>query len=119
VRGHGDPGGPTIGEVADYLLLQHHSAVGLVDRAEAAGLVRRIRSEQDHRIVRLALTELGVIRLEALATLHLEELERLALDVPHAWEGLAPLRGAHGLRGRGAERLGSGEERGSGRGSRG
>ena len=39
VRGHADPRGPTVGEVADYLLLRHHSAVGLVDRAVSAGLV--------------------------------------------------------------------------------
>ena len=28
IRGHADPRGPTIGEVADYLLLHHNSAVG-------------------------------------------------------------------------------------------
>jgi len=39
IRGHGDPRGPTIGEVADYLLLRHRSTVGLVDRADIAGLV--------------------------------------------------------------------------------
>ena len=39
IRGHADPRGPTIGEVADYLLLIHNSAVGLVDRAVVAGLV--------------------------------------------------------------------------------
>jgi DNA-binding MarR family transcriptional regulator len=93
VRGHEGPGGPTIGEVADYLLLRHHSAVGLVDRAEAAGLVTRTRSDDDHRVVRLGLTEDGAARLEALSALHLEELERLALDLPRAWEGLAAPRG--------------------------
>ena len=36
IRGHPDRRGPTVGEVADYLLLRHHSAVGLVDRAVAA-----------------------------------------------------------------------------------
>ncbi len=99
IRGHVDPGGPTVGEVADYLLLRHHSAVGLVDRAEGAGLVRRLRSESDHRVVRLQLTEEGASRLEALSALHLEELERLALGVPSAWAGLAPLRRVHGLAG--------------------
>ena len=39
IRGHGDPRGLTIGEVADYLLLRHHSTVELVDRADGAGLV--------------------------------------------------------------------------------
>ncbi len=56
IRGHSDPRGPTIGETADYLLLRHHSAVGLIDRAEAAGLVERSRDDDDHRLVRLKLT---------------------------------------------------------------
>src|ERR1700747_2998504 len=59
VRGHADSRGPTIGEIADYLLLRHHSAVGLVDRADAAGLVTRTRDPEDHRVVRLQLTAVG------------------------------------------------------------
>ena len=51
--------GPTVGEVADYLLLRHHSAVGLVDRAEEAGLVTRARDPDDRRVVRLRLTAAG------------------------------------------------------------
>ena len=78
VRGHDDPRGPTIGDVAAYLLLQHHSAVGLVDRAVRAGLVRRVRADDDHRVVRLALTADGARRLERLSTQHLEEIARLA-----------------------------------------
>ncbi|HVX23581.1 MAG TPA: DUF488 family protein [Acidimicrobiales bacterium] len=97
IRGHDDPRGPTIGEVADYLLLRHHSIVGLVDRADATGLVTRTRSEEDHRVVRLHLTEAGAERLEALSALHLEELERLALKLPGPWEGLNPVQPPHGL----------------------
>ena len=41
VRGHDDARGPTVGDVAESLLLRHHSAVGLVDRAAQDGLVRR------------------------------------------------------------------------------
>jgi H+/Cl- antiporter ClcA/uncharacterized protein YeaO (DUF488 family)/DNA-binding MarR family transcriptional regulator len=82
VRGSGDPRGPTIGDVADALLLRHHSAVGLVDRAVTAGLVTRERSGEDHRVVRLHLTAEGADRLEALSTLHLRELERLAGALP-------------------------------------
>jgi uncharacterized protein YeaO (DUF488 family)/DNA-binding MarR family transcriptional regulator len=99
IRGHGDAEGPTIGEVADYLLLRHHSAVGLIDRAESAGLVSRSRSEDDHRVVRLHLTEQGAARLEALSALHLEELHRLALDGPAPWAGLAPVQRTHGFPG--------------------
>lgn len=105
IRGHQGPDGPTIGEVADYLLLRHHSAVGLVDRAEVAGLVRRSRSADDHRVVRLHLTEEGAARLEALSALHLEELDRLALDVPSAWAGLGPVQRQHGFPGEPEEDL--------------
>lgn len=96
VRGHGADPAPTIGEVADYLLLRHHSAVSLVDRAEAAGLVVRERDDDDHRVVRLYLTSTGSERLEALTALHLEELQRLALDIPAAWSGLSPVQQPHG-----------------------
>ncbi len=100
IRGHSDPDGPTVGEVADYLLLRHHSAVGLVDRADAAGLVRRVRDPQDHRVVRLQLTPTGTKRLEALSELHIEELQRLALRLPSAWRGLMPRQPLHGLESR-------------------
>ncbi|MGH8989410.1 MAG: MarR family winged helix-turn-helix transcriptional regulator [Acidimicrobiales bacterium] len=99
IRGHAGPVEPTIGEVADHLLLRHHSTVELVDRAEAAGLVRRARGSDDHRVVRLSLTAEGAARLEALSALHLEELQRLALELPRAWDGLAPVQRRHGLPG--------------------
>lgn len=77
VRGHGEPQGPTIGQVADYLLIRHHSAVELVDRTVSAGLVVRSRDEIDHRVVRLRLSEQGAGTLASLTSAHLEELERL------------------------------------------
>jgi uncharacterized protein YeaO (DUF488 family)/DNA-binding MarR family transcriptional regulator len=98
IRGHDKPLAPTVGEVADYLLLRHHSTVGLVDRAEDAGLVYRTRDEEDHRVVRLHLTDAGAESLEALSALHLEELDRLALKLPAAWRGLAPVQRRHGFR---------------------
>ena len=97
IRGHADERGPTVGEVADYLLLRHHSAVGLVDRAVGAGLVSRARDPRDQRVVRLQLTSKGLKRLETLSALHLEELERLALKLPSAWRGLVPRQPLHGL----------------------
>lgn len=99
IRGHPGSLGPTVGEVADYLLLRHHSAVELIDRAESAGLVRRDRGKEDRRLVHLYLTEAGAARLEALSALHLEELDRLALDLPAAWSGLGPVQRAHGFPG--------------------
>ena len=78
IRGHGDPRGPTIADVARALLVRHHSAVGLVDRTQDLGLVERRRDTDDHRLVRLALTPLGHERVNALARAHLNELRELA-----------------------------------------
>jgi DNA-binding MarR family transcriptional regulator len=77
VRGHDDRRGPTVGDVASSLLLRHHSAVGLVDRAAEAGLIRREHDAADHRSVRLRLTPEGARRLAQLSRRHLEELDRL------------------------------------------
>src|SRR5262245_5851398 len=88
IRGHDDARGPTVGDVADYLLLRHHSAVGLVDRAEAAGLVSRQTDRGDQRVVRLKMTALGARRLRQLSQLHVEELERLGPRLRALWSGL-------------------------------
>jgi|SRR5580700_4587910 DNA-binding MarR family transcriptional regulator len=98
VRGHEGPLGPTIGDVADALLLKHHSAVELVQRAEAAGLLVRVPDPSDGRVVRLALSRRGKVALERLSTSHLEELARLADRLQPLWEGLErtkPTRAAH------------------------
>ncbi len=97
IRGHPDRRGPTLGEAADYLLLRHHSAVGLVDRAVTAKLVKRVPDPHDHRIVRLQLTASGGKRLEALSEAHLEELGRLGRTLPTAWRGLMPRQPLHGI----------------------
>jgi DNA-binding MarR family transcriptional regulator len=78
LRIHPDPRGPTIGELAASLLVRHHSAVQLADRAEAMGLIRRRRDDDDRRLVRLQLTPAGSRRVADLAATHLEELRRLA-----------------------------------------
>jgi DNA-binding MarR family transcriptional regulator len=78
IRGHPDAAGPSVGDVAGYLLLRHNSAVGLVDRAEAKGLVKRTTDPHHRRTTRLTLTEDGARRLKALSKLHLQEVPRLA-----------------------------------------
>jgi DNA-binding MarR family transcriptional regulator len=78
IRGHPGPTAPSVGDVAGYLLLRHHSAVGLIDRAEKAGLVKRTTDPDRRTTVRLSLTDEGARRLEALSELHLREVPRLA-----------------------------------------
>ena len=78
VRAHDDCRGPTVGEAAEYLLMTPSSASELVDRAEAGGWVRRERSGEDARVVRLHLTDRGEERLERLTVDVLAELSRVA-----------------------------------------
>lgn len=78
IRGSTTPGGPTVGEIADALLVRHHTATELIDRTEELGLVARIRDRDDSRRVHLTLTQAGRERLAELTAVHLEELRRLA-----------------------------------------
>ncbi|RMI30439.1 MarR family transcriptional regulator [Nocardia stercoris] len=79
IRGHLDPAGPSIGEIANYLCARHHSVVQLIDRTEQAGLVARNREDgKDRRVVRLTLTEAGRRTLAQLSAAHLEELGQVA-----------------------------------------
>jgi DNA-binding MarR family transcriptional regulator len=53
-----------IGELAEALGLAPSTISGLVDRAAAAGLVRRATADHDGRVVRVSLTRAGRDRLE-------------------------------------------------------
>ncbi len=88
VRGHDGEQGPTIGDVAGYLMLRHHSAVGLVDRAAKAGMIERQEDPGDRRVVRLRLTPLGLGTLQQLSALHLEEIQRLTPRIQEISQGL-------------------------------
>lgn len=88
IRGHRTA--PSVGDVAAHLMLRHHSAVELVDRAERAGLVRRVADEDDQRVVRLEVTHDGEARLSGLAAAHLEELSRLRPSFDQLWKHLPP-----------------------------
>ncbi len=94
IRGHPDARGPTIGDVAGYLLLRHHSAVGLVDRAASAGLVAREPDAHNLSVVRLRLTTRGAAQLETLSEQHLEELAHLAPTMHALWDALEDGRDA-------------------------
>lgn len=88
IRGHPDPAGPTIGEIADYLVLRHHSAVGLVDRAVKDGLVRRNPDPDSKSVVRVTLARVGSAKLDALAEAHVQEIAHLAPTMRALWRAL-------------------------------
>lgn len=88
IRGHADAAGPTIGEVAGYLVKRHNSVVELIDRASEAGLVARRHDQANRSVIRLALTDLGSRKLEALSAAHLDELAQLAPAMSGLWSAL-------------------------------
>ena len=65
---------PTIGAIAERLQVEHHSAVELVNRLEAGGMLRRERSSSDRREVQLQLTPRGEKVLRELTVPHREAL---------------------------------------------
>ena len=65
----------TIGVLAERLLIQHHSAVELVNRLEAKGLLRRARGTADRREVMLTLSRRGEALLRRLTQPHRAELQ--------------------------------------------
>jgi DNA-binding MarR family transcriptional regulator len=70
------PSTPTIGQLAEHLLIRHHSAVGMIDRLAERGLVERLRGEADRRQVRVRLTASGCQKLRHLSRIHREELRQ-------------------------------------------
>jgi DNA-binding MarR family transcriptional regulator len=65
---------PRIGELAERLQIQHHSAVELVNRLATGGYVRRQRAGADRREVLLSLTPKGEKILRELSLHHKAEL---------------------------------------------
>ncbi len=88
IRGHPDPAGPTIGELAEYLALRHHSTVGLVDRAVKDGLVRRNPDAVSKSVVRVGLTPAGAAKLDKLSEVHMQEIAHLAPTMRTLWRAL-------------------------------
>lgn len=91
VKGHPGPQGPTVSDLAHSLVLRHHSVVGLIDRAQSAGLVGRRRDAEHPTLVRLTLTAAGEAKLEELTAVHLAELARLAPAMEALWAAAGEL----------------------------
>lgn len=76
----------TVGEIADRLLLKHHSAVGLVDRLTKRQLVQRDVSSEDRRRIEVRLTAKGEALIERLSAAHLLELRQLRPELKRLLE---------------------------------
>jgi DNA-binding MarR family transcriptional regulator len=74
-----EPGGAiSVGDLAERMLLQPHSATGLVDRLQRLDVVRRDAVADDRRRTQIRLTPQGEKLLASLAGMHREELIRIS-----------------------------------------
>lgn len=78
IKGHPGPDPLTTGALAERLAIRPHSAVGLIDRLAAKGLVRRLSGSVDRRQVLVELTGRAEDVLQSLTLVHRSEVERLA-----------------------------------------
>jgi DNA-binding MarR family transcriptional regulator len=88
VRGFPERDRLTVSELAERLQLRHHSAVGLIDRMVAQGLMVRQPGGDDRRQVFVTLTPRGAELLEPLAAAHRDQLQRIGGDLRQVLERL-------------------------------
>jgi len=94
VRGFPGSARPTIGDIAERLCVEHHTTVGLVDKLEERGFVRRERGTEDRREVFLAVTATGTALLRKLSALHRDQLLRVG---PHMVSALDAILSTYGV----------------------
>lgn len=80
-----------IRDLADQLLIRHHSAVELLGRLEKAGFAKRRADPQDRRQVQVSLTPAGEAVLASLSVSNLRELRLVAPAFSGLVSGLAAL----------------------------
>jgi DNA-binding MarR family transcriptional regulator len=81
IAGYSGRGWATISELAEFLQERHNAVVGLVQRAERRGLVRKEPGVRDKRFVRVRLTRQGAQVLKKLTWMHLQELRVLQSQI--------------------------------------
>mgnify|MGYP002423812101 FL=1 len=74
IKGFSKQGAVTVGKLAEFLLIKHHTAVELTDRMTKLGLLSREVDQDDGRRVLLKLTREGEQRLQPLSKVHRDEL---------------------------------------------
>ncbi|WP_407167455.1 MarR family winged helix-turn-helix transcriptional regulator [Bradyrhizobium sp. ORS 111] len=83
IKGFVHPGPATVGDIARFLMIRHHSAVELMNRMAKLGLISRVADPVDARRVQLKLTKKGEQKLQALSKKNVEELRRAASPALH------------------------------------
>jgi DNA-binding MarR family transcriptional regulator len=78
IKGLAGPDGASVGDVAGFLLIRHHTAVELVGRMAKLKLISRETDPEDARRVLVKLTARGEQKLRSLSRIHLDELRAAA-----------------------------------------
>lgn len=77
IKGASDADWLSISQIAERLLVRHHTAVELVDRLVALGLVVRMADPEDGRRIQVHVTKEGEERLRALSAIHIGEVKNI------------------------------------------
>ncbi len=86
IVGHAGPEPPTVGVLAEQLIIAPHTAAELVSRMAEAGLVTKTLSKTDRRKLELVPTPKAASLLAGLTKAHLQELENLEAVLARAAE---------------------------------
>jgi DNA-binding MarR family transcriptional regulator len=78
IRGLPEGTEPSVQVLAERMALRHHTVVELIDRLEAAGLVRRTRDPDDRRRAHVTILSRGQDLLRKLSLVHRDELRTSA-----------------------------------------
>jgi DNA-binding MarR family transcriptional regulator len=84
VAGYTGRGWATITELAEFLQARHNAVVGLVQRAEERGLVRKAQGQNDRRFVMVRLTHQGYQLLDKISQQNMAELRALQFKIREA-----------------------------------
>ncbi len=85
IKGFPDRDFATVSELAHRLQMRQHSVVGLIDRTETLGLVRREHGMEDRRQVFISLTPTGETKLRKLSDQHRRELLSMRDALMRTW----------------------------------
>lgn len=88
IAGHTGAEPPSIGTIAEQLLIAPNSTAELVTRMVDAALVAKASSCRDRRRMELRLTQMAFVLLDRLTTVHLEELKTHQPALRHTVGGL-------------------------------
>jgi DNA-binding MarR family transcriptional regulator len=77
IRGSPGTDSLTIKQIAERLLVRHHTAVGLIDRLVGLDMVVRAPDPADLRRIQVSLTKTGHSALHGLSAIHVAELKNI------------------------------------------